>query len=362
MSSSYSDNTIRNKFKDIIGQINNLPTVSESKDNVFSGFINFDIIPTIDSYYSLGSPTHRFKDLYLSGNTLYLGNANISSSDGAILLPVGSTIGGVLAGTIVIKGRFYDYHELLTLENTLVGDGYMINSELWVCTVPNTTNINDWTNIGTIQGPKGDDGPVGPYGPKGDQGENAKVIISSTPPTTVGTLGQMVLCGTIFYICDGINWYQTNLVNLNSPTYDDFVYHTNVILTNNPTAEQLLALTTEVAQTIQQIKNNVSNYTTDKNYIALLLANLQIDAQYRYALLSQDNASLKAQVIALQNQINNPINNTNGYNFTSTLTTANFNAEIKYEYIKYLELYPLVDGIFDPTKLEEIRLTMPNNP
>lgn len=33
-----------------------------------------NFIPAADSTYSLGSPTNKFKDLYLSGNTLYLGN------------------------------------------------------------------------------------------------------------------------------------------------------------------------------------------------------------------------------------------------------------------------------------------------
>ena len=33
-----------------------------------------DFIPATDSTYSLGSPTNKFKDLYLSGNTLYLGD------------------------------------------------------------------------------------------------------------------------------------------------------------------------------------------------------------------------------------------------------------------------------------------------
>jgi hypothetical protein len=42
------------------------------------GAVAQDIIPDTDVTYDLGSPTNRFKDLYLSNNTLYLGNDAIS--------------------------------------------------------------------------------------------------------------------------------------------------------------------------------------------------------------------------------------------------------------------------------------------
>ena len=38
------------------------------------GNVSGDIIPTTDITYDLGSPTKRFKDLYLSGNSIFLGN------------------------------------------------------------------------------------------------------------------------------------------------------------------------------------------------------------------------------------------------------------------------------------------------
>lgn len=43
--------------------------------------ISGNIVPTADVEYSIGSPSKRFKDLYLSGNTLYLGNSAFSSED-----------------------------------------------------------------------------------------------------------------------------------------------------------------------------------------------------------------------------------------------------------------------------------------
>lgn len=49
------------------------------------------------------------------------------------------------------------------------GDSYLISGSLWTW----SGTSNDWTNVGSIQGPRGhqgETGPEGPEGPKGDQG------------------------------------------------------------------------------------------------------------------------------------------------------------------------------------------------
>lgn len=56
--------------------------------------LNTDIIPNANVTYDLGSSEKSFKDLYLSGNTLVLGSATITSNEsGALSLPVGTLIG-----------------------------------------------------------------------------------------------------------------------------------------------------------------------------------------------------------------------------------------------------------------------------
>jgi len=54
------------------------------------------LIPDSDELRDLGSPSRKWKDLYLSGSSLYLGSSVISSDPitGAINLPAGSTIDG----------------------------------------------------------------------------------------------------------------------------------------------------------------------------------------------------------------------------------------------------------------------------
>jgi hypothetical protein len=52
-----------------------------------NGTVKDDIVPAGNELYDLGSATNRFKDLYLSGNTIILGNAVISADGTAVNLP-----------------------------------------------------------------------------------------------------------------------------------------------------------------------------------------------------------------------------------------------------------------------------------
>jgi hypothetical protein len=60
--------------------------------------INSSLIPAVDSSIDLGSAFNKWKDLYLSGNSLFLGNASITATGSAINLPAGSTVGGQAIG------------------------------------------------------------------------------------------------------------------------------------------------------------------------------------------------------------------------------------------------------------------------
>jgi len=66
-----------------------------------AGSINLDetvkgnIVPDTNIAYDLGSASKRFRDLYLSGSSIKLGNATITAIGSAVNLPAGSTINGV---------------------------------------------------------------------------------------------------------------------------------------------------------------------------------------------------------------------------------------------------------------------------
>jgi len=60
-----------------------------------NGTVGTDIIPTGNEEFDIGSNTNRFKDIYLSGSTIYLGTAQISlNGSGGVDLPANSTISG----------------------------------------------------------------------------------------------------------------------------------------------------------------------------------------------------------------------------------------------------------------------------
>jgi len=65
-----------------------------------NGTINTDVIPDANEAYDIGSAAARFKDLYLSGSSINLGGASITTNTaGGVNLPAGSTIdGGPIGG------------------------------------------------------------------------------------------------------------------------------------------------------------------------------------------------------------------------------------------------------------------------
>jgi hypothetical protein len=62
------------------------------------GTVKGDIIPNASEVYDIGSAGARFRDLYLSGSSIKLGDATITAAGTVVNLPVGSTVGGVEIG------------------------------------------------------------------------------------------------------------------------------------------------------------------------------------------------------------------------------------------------------------------------
>ena len=158
-----------------------------------------NLIPKAHLTYNLGSPTRRWKTVYLAAQTLDFGDGvTISADDGGISLPSGSTIGGVNPGTIVIKGALANT-SIFPISANVVGDGYIIQSNLWVWTEGTT---NNWINVGEIKGPQGDTGATGLTGNTGPTGNvgitGATGLTGNTGPRgNVGITGATGLTGNI---------------------------------------------------------------------------------------------------------------------------------------------------------------------
>jgi hypothetical protein len=72
--------------------------------------LSTNVSPSVTEVYDLGSSTKRWKDLYLGGSSLYLGDAVITATGSSVNLPAGSTIAGSILDneyfkTIAVAGQ-----------------------------------------------------------------------------------------------------------------------------------------------------------------------------------------------------------------------------------------------------------------
>jgi len=154
-----------------------------------------NIVPTGDLVSNLGSPNNWFGNIYVNHaiigpKSIQLGNALISSEGNSVALPIGSKIGGVDPGTIVIKGAFASPSDLPSTNE--VGDGYVINANLWVSTLPNSVyGVGGWANVGAFVGPTGPTGIRGSTGPDGPTGYTG-------PTGLIGPKGVLDTSGAVF--------------------------------------------------------------------------------------------------------------------------------------------------------------------
>ena len=119
---------------------------------VKSYFTAFDgnIIPSQNSVYNLGNATNRWKDLYLSGNTIDLGGTLLQSrTDGLVvnsanittLLGNAANINFVTVNDITVNGRLYS-NDITSTTITIAGDA-VVTGNLIVS--GNTTTLNSQT-------------------------------------------------------------------------------------------------------------------------------------------------------------------------------------------------------------------------
>ena len=93
--------------------------------------------------------------------------------------------------SVVIKGTYNSYEELKAAHPTgEVGDAYTIKGDLWVWVAG---SVNDWQNVGPIQGPKGDKGDTGV---QGIPGQAATVSVGTVVTGAAGSQAQIVNSGT----------------------------------------------------------------------------------------------------------------------------------------------------------------------
>ena len=71
------------KYGDGVTAWNSLPYAGGTFD---PEAIASNLLPTVNGVYDIGTPALRFRDLYLTGNSLYIGNTVITSTDNGIAI------------------------------------------------------------------------------------------------------------------------------------------------------------------------------------------------------------------------------------------------------------------------------------
>jgi hypothetical protein len=146
--------------------------------------LSTDIKPSSSEVYDLGSPTARWRDLYLAGSSLYLGSAQITADGAGILnLPLGTTINGQL---VIDPANTAFKTFSVAGQSDIVAD-----SEIDTLTVASGTGIALTTNATTDTLTITNSGVTGLAGTVGQIGVSA-----ATGSVTLTNLGVTSLAGT----------------------------------------------------------------------------------------------------------------------------------------------------------------------
>jgi len=147
--------------------------------------LSTDIKPSSSEVYDLGSPTARWRDLYLAGSSLYLGSAQITADGAGIVnLPLGTTVNGQL---IIDPANTAFKTFSVAGQSDIVAD-----SVIDTLTVASGTGIALTTNAGTDTLTIANSGVTGLAGTVGQIGVSA-----ATGSVTLTNLGVTSLAGTV---------------------------------------------------------------------------------------------------------------------------------------------------------------------
>jgi hypothetical protein len=117
-----------------------------------------NVFPSANITYDLGSTTQRWRDIWLSNSTIYLGSATLQSSGNVVTVGnILNTVGGL----------------------SVAGNPVVDSSGQWVGSA---------TGLAGPQGPRGPQGPIGPIGNTGPQGPQGP-IGPQGPQGPIGPIG-----------------------------------------------------------------------------------------------------------------------------------------------------------------------------
>jgi hypothetical protein len=114
----------------------NVSTYVPGLTGLLNGTVTQSLVPDRNVTYDLGSTGSRFRDLYLSGNSLYLGNLTLSANPDGTLANVNNLIPGItgLIGGVITRPLLPDRSAGYDIGSTgarfgdiFMGAGYTLN-------------------------------------------------------------------------------------------------------------------------------------------------------------------------------------------------------------------------------------------
>ena len=132
---TYQYNSTKNKWSVV---------ATTTIDGVSADAIDQNLVPSANVTHDLGTSDKAFRDLYLSGSSINLGDATISSSGSAVTLPAGSTVGGVTIGTGSGGATQYANTSLLPTSGLTAGEFAFVGNTLFM------TNGSGWYSVALV--------------------------------------------------------------------------------------------------------------------------------------------------------------------------------------------------------------------
>lgn len=189
--------SIRSAFDKINGNFDELYSGGSSVDLTS---ISSSIIPSQNVQYDLGSTTNRFRDLYLSGNTITIGNATISVDSAGRIVFSDPTVS---IGTETIRGDIEDANGNTIFDSTtgavsnLQGEpgSYYLDYTNFTNTPTIPTDVSDLTDTGGLIGGTAFSGAYADLTGKPGIDEIVGVGATTSRALTVGDLTVTSLAG-----------------------------------------------------------------------------------------------------------------------------------------------------------------------
>jgi len=179
--------TVNSAFDEINANFTELYLSLGNEDIVDLRNLASDLIPRSTEQYDLGAANKRWRDLYLSGSSLYLGDAVITSVDGKVNLPAGSTIGDLLIDEDYFKSISVTGQPTITADEGTDTLNISASTGISITTDALTDTIT-FSNTGIITAQSGTGISV--------SGTNPLIITNAGVVSLQGTAGQIGISST----------------------------------------------------------------------------------------------------------------------------------------------------------------------